>query len=168
MTISNLARPAATSLIESPIGPIAASVDGDGRLIRVEYADARGDVVSKAVDSVADAFAAYFGGELEALDDVATAAAGTTFQQRVWAVLRAIPVGETTSYADVAAEVGAPRAVRAVGRANAANPIGIVVPCHRVVRSDGSLGGYGGGPDRKRWLLRHEGAIDPELADAGC
>jgi AraC family transcriptional regulator, regulatory protein of adaptative response / methylated-DNA-[protein]-cysteine methyltransferase len=87
---------------------------------------------------------------------------GTAFQERVWAELRRIPLGETRSYADIAAAVGAPRATRAVGTANGANPIAVLVPCHRVVRSDGSLGGYAGGLDRKRALLAAEGVvIDP-------
>jgi AraC family transcriptional regulator, regulatory protein of adaptative response / methylated-DNA-[protein]-cysteine methyltransferase len=87
---------------------------------------------------------------------------GTAFQERVWAELRRIPLGETRSYADIAAAVGAPGATRAVGTANGANPIAVLVPCHRVVRSDGSLGGYAGGLDRKRALLAAEGVIiDP-------
>jgi AraC family transcriptional regulator of adaptative response/methylated-DNA-[protein]-cysteine methyltransferase len=83
---------------------------------------------------------------------------GTVFQERVWAELRKIPVGETRSYADIAAAVGAPGATRAVGSANGANPIAVLVPCHRVVRSDGTLGGYAGGLERKRALLAAEGA----------
>ncbi len=87
---------------------------------------------------------------------------GTAFQERVWAELRKIPAGETRSYADIAAAVGAPGATRAVGTANGANPICVLVPCHRVVRSDGSLGGYAGGLDRKRALLAAEGVeIEP-------
>ncbi len=84
--------------------------------------------------------------------------AGTPFQRDVWAALREIPVGKTLSYGALAAKIGRPKAVRAVGLANGANPIGIVVPCHRVIGADSSLTGYGGGLDRKRWLLNHEGA----------
>jgi methylated-DNA-[protein]-cysteine S-methyltransferase len=83
---------------------------------------------------------------------------GTVFQRSVWAALRKIPVGQTLSYRALATRLRCPKAVRAVGLANGANPVGIVVPCHRVIGSDGSLTGYGGGVARKRWLLDHEGA----------
>jgi len=83
---------------------------------------------------------------------------GTAFQEAVWKELRKIPLGETRSYADIAAAVGQPQAVRAVGTANGSNPVAVLVPCHRVIRSDGSLGGYAGGLDRKRKLLAAEGA----------
>ncbi len=83
---------------------------------------------------------------------------GTPFQRRVWAALTHIPAGETRSYGAQATQIGRPSAVRAVGLANGQNPIGLVVPCHRVIGADGSLTGYGGGIERKRWLLRHEGA----------
>jgi methylated-DNA-[protein]-cysteine S-methyltransferase len=98
----------------------------------------------------------YFAGEVGALDSIQVDTAGTALQRAVWRQLRRIPAGETASYRDVAVAIGAPTAVRAVGAANGANPVGIVVPCHRVVRSTGHLGGYGGGLDRKRWLLEHE------------
>jgi methylated-DNA-[protein]-cysteine S-methyltransferase len=101
---------------------------------------------------------AYFEGDLDAIRDVPTAAGGTDFQREVWAALRLIPVGLTTSYGALAAALGRPAAVRAVGLANGANPIAIVVPCHRVIGAHGSLTGYGGGLDRKRWLLAHERA----------
>jgi methylated-DNA-[protein]-cysteine S-methyltransferase len=81
---------------------------------------------------------------------------GTTFQRRVWDELLRIPFGETISYAELARRVGQPGAARAVGSANGRNPIGLIIPCHRVIAADGGLGGYGGGLDRKRWLLRHE------------
>ena len=83
---------------------------------------------------------------------------GTVFHRSVWAALRKIPVGQTLSYRALATRLRCPKAVRAVGLANGANPVGIVVPCHRVIGSDGSLTGYGGGVARKRWLLDHEGA----------
>ena len=101
---------------------------------------------------------AYFSGDLHAVDTLAVETAGTLFQRTVWAALRRIPAGQTMSYGSLAAAIGRPRAVRAVGLANGANPIGIVVPCHRVIGSSGSLTGYGGGLPRKRWLLEHEGA----------
>ena len=100
----------------------------------------------------------YFGGELRALEALAVDVAGTTLQKRVWGALREIPIGETRSYAAVAASVGAPRAARAIGSANAQNPVSLVVPCHRVIAVSGALTGYAGGEERKRWLLAHEGA----------
>jgi len=99
---------------------------------------------------------AYFRGDYAALDDIAVDPSGTDFQQRVWHALRLIPVGETVSYGQLAARLGKPTASRAVGLANSKNPIGIVIPCHRVIGADGTLTGYAGGLERKRWLLSHE------------
>ena len=108
---------------------------------------------------------AYFAGDSRALEGVAWQAAGTPFQLKVWQALCTIPAGETLSYAALAARIGRPTAMRAVGLANGANPISVVVPCHRVIGADGSLTGYGGGLPRKRWLLAHEGArFKPPLA----
>jgi methylated-DNA-[protein]-cysteine S-methyltransferase len=104
------------------------------------------------------AFAAYFGGDARALEQVAWDGAGTEFQRKVWRALCDIPAGETISYATLAQRIGRPTAVRAVGLANGSNPVALVVPCHRVIGSNGSLTGYGGGLHRKRWLLEHEGA----------
>ena len=98
-----------------------------------------------------------------AMPDLPLDVAGTAFQQAVWAELRKIPAGETRSYAEIAAAVGQPGAVRAVGTANGSNPVAILVPCHRVIRSDGSLGGYAGGLDRKRKLLEGEGSLQQLL-----
>lgn len=100
--------------------------------------------------------AAYFEGELSALEEIEVDTCGTAFQERVWRALRQIGAGRTLSYSELARAAGHPRAVRAVGAANGANPVSIVVPCHRVIRSDGELCGYGGGVERKRWLLAHE------------
>ena len=108
----------------------------------------------------------YFDGDLAALDWIEVDTGGTTFQRSVWMQLRCISPGETASYHDVAAAIGAPSAVRAVGAANGANPVGIVIPCHRVIRSDGALGGYGGGLDRKRWLLDHERRHRQQISSA--
>ena len=102
-------------------------------------------------------FEAYFAGT-RTVFTVPLAADGSAFQRRVWQALGTIPYGETISYAELALRIGQPRAVRAVGRANATNPLPIVVPCHRVIGSSGALTGYGGGLDRKRWLLAHESA----------
>jgi methylated-DNA-[protein]-cysteine S-methyltransferase len=99
---------------------------------------------------------AYFAGELAAIEALETATNGTPFQHDVWGALRRIPSGRTLSYGGLATRIGRPAAVRAVGLANGANPIAIVVPCHRVIGADASLTGYGGGIERKRWLLEHE------------
>ncbi|MGD0584559.1 MAG: methylated-DNA--[protein]-cysteine S-methyltransferase [Oryzomonas sp.] len=101
---------------------------------------------------------AYFEGDIGAITDLATATNGTDFQRAVWSELRRIPAGQAISYAALAARIGRPTATRAVGRANGANPIPVVVPCHRVIGMNGSLTGFGGGLDRKRWLLDHESA----------
>jgi methylated-DNA-[protein]-cysteine S-methyltransferase len=98
----------------------------------------------------------YYAGELSALAAIPVAFSGTPFQLDVWNALRTIAAGTTESYGALARRIGVPKAVRAVGLANGRNPIGVVVPCHRVVGSDGSLTGYGGGLPRKRWLLEHE------------
>jgi len=102
------------------------------------------------------ALAAYFSGDLHAVDTLPVETAGTPFQREVWHALRLIPCGTTVSYGELARRIGRPAAVRAVGLANGANPVGVVVPCHRVIGSNGSLTGYGGGIERKRWLLDHE------------
>ena len=99
----------------------------------------------------------YFDGDVAALEAIEVDTGGTAFQSAVWTALRSVPAGRTVSYGELAAMAGSPRAVRAVGAAMASNPVAIVVPCHRVIGSDGSLHGYGGGLDRKEWLLRHEG-----------
>ena len=112
----------------------------------------------RSPEAVRAALLAYFGGKADALDGLEWRASGTPFQLKVWAALCTIPVGETLSYGALAARIGRPSAVRAVGLANGANPISLVVPCHRVIGTDGSLTGYGGGLPRKRWLLAHEGA----------
>jgi methylated-DNA-[protein]-cysteine S-methyltransferase len=98
----------------------------------------------------------YFAGDIGAIDGIPVETAGTPFQRSVWSELRKIPGGSAISYGKLAAQIDRPGAVRAVGLANGSNPIGVVVPCHRVIGSDGSLTGYGGGLERKRWLLSHE------------
>jgi methylated-DNA-[protein]-cysteine S-methyltransferase len=161
-----------TTVVPTPSGDlrVAVAVDenGDERLVVLAFDD-HFERVSAPVrrrligtwtegdTATAHAVRRYVAGDVGALDTVQVEAHGTPFQQRVWNALRAIPVGTTCSYAELAARVGAPGAVRAVGTANGANPVWLVVPCHRVVRSDGSLGGYGGGLERKAWLLAHEG-----------
>jgi methylated-DNA-[protein]-cysteine S-methyltransferase len=109
--------------------------------------------------AAAKALHRYFAGDLGALDGVEVETGGTPFQQSVWRALRRIPAGTTWSYARLAQEIGRPSATRAVAAANGANPVSIVIPCHRVIGSDGSLTGYGGGLPRKQWLLAHEGVL---------
>jgi methylated-DNA-[protein]-cysteine S-methyltransferase len=103
-------------------------------------------------------FVDYFAGDARAIDTVPWEASGTEFQRTVWKALCEIPSGETWTYSQLAHHVGRPTARRAVGLANGQNPVAVVVPCHRVIGADGSLTGYGGGIERKRWLLAHEGA----------
>lgn len=162
--------------ISSPIGTMLAVHDAAGRLrsldfeeyetrmrrlLRLHYgSEGRGFTLGgkRAPTAIRDALARYFAGELAALDAIPVATAGTAFQRDVWAALRKIPPGTTLSYGELARRVGRPAAVRAVGLANGSNPIGVVVPCHRVIGADATLTGYGGGIARKRWLLTHEGA----------
>ncbi|MGH7210088.1 MAG: methylated-DNA--[protein]-cysteine S-methyltransferase [Acetobacteraceae bacterium] len=131
-------------------------------LLRRHYGDAAIRLTDRRTPSPAGrALEAYFGGELAAIDAVAVQTQGTAFQREVWAGLRRIPVGRTVSYGALAASLGRPKATRAVGLANGSNPISVIVPCHRVIGADASLTGYGGGLERKRWLLAHEGANVP-------
>jgi methylated-DNA-[protein]-cysteine S-methyltransferase len=111
-----------------------------------------------APKSVRESLNSYFAGEFSALDRIEVETGGTAFQRKLWTALRTIPSGQTSSYGALAAKIGAPKAVRAVGAANGANPISIVLPCHRVIGANQQLTGYGGGLNRKSWLLTHEGA----------
>ncbi|HZD24634.1 MAG TPA: methylated-DNA--[protein]-cysteine S-methyltransferase, partial [Alphaproteobacteria bacterium] len=125
------------------------------RLLRRHYGDCALRAAALPSD-IGEPLAAYFEGEPGRLDAIPTATGGTDFQRRLWAALREIPSGSTTSYGRLAERLGRPGASRAVGLANGANPIAIVVPCHRVIGADGSLTGYGGGLARKQWLIEHE------------
>jgi methylated-DNA-[protein]-cysteine S-methyltransferase len=134
------------------------------RLLRNHYADYVLEA-GKAPVSLKRALEAYFNGRINALADVKTATGGTVFQREVWKALRTIPAGTTMSYRQLASKVGRHGASRAVGAANGANLIPIVVPCHRVIGADGSLTGYGGGLAHKKWLLEHEArfsSIEPQ------
>jgi len=131
------------------------------QLLRQQYGAVR--LEAKAgVSRIRRAIEAYFSGVLAAIADLPVITAGTAFQREVWAALRGIPLGETTTYGHLAHQLGRPKAMRAVGMANGSNPVSIIVPCHRVIGANASLTGYGGGLERKRWLLRHEGALPGE------
>lgn len=161
------------SALPSPIGGLIAVTAPDGTIHALDFADcaarcerlfARHHPGATLVDgaapaALAQALAAYFAGDLAAIAALPVARIGSAFQQAAWAALRAIPAGQTRSYASQAASMGKPSASRAVGLANGANPIGIIVPCHRVIGSGGALTGYAGGVQRKAWLLAHEGAL---------
>ncbi len=160
------------SHLDSPVGGVLLAVGPEG-LVGLDFTDS--DLTARKrlsrahpdatfgegprANEAAAIVKAYFDGDLGALDALATAATGTGFQKKVWAALRKIPLGATTSYAKIAREIGNPTAVRAVGAANGRNPIALVVPCHRVIASDGTLCGYAGGLWRKQWLLKHERAL---------
>lgn len=149
-----------SAAIETPAGMVEIGVDADA-LVSLHFVD-ESDAPAADPSGILDALRAYFAGDLGAIDKVPVRFdRGTRFQHEVWHALRTIPVGQTISYAALARRVGRPSAFRAVGAANGQNPVGVVVPCHRVIAADGTLGGYGGGLDRKRWLLAHEGAIPP-------
>ena len=115
-------------------------------------------VEGRSPEPVRAAVRAYFGGDVNALDELRVQTGGTAFQRSVWAALRAIPAGQTRTYGQLATAIGAPKAVRAAGLANGQNPVALIVPCHRVIGANGTLTGYAGGLERKRWLLTHEGA----------
>ena len=151
----------AYATLESPIGPLLITAD-DGALSRLYMAPFAIDPAwandPGALAEPAHQLSEYFAGERTEFE-LELAPAGTGFQQRVWALLRGIPYGETTTYGALANALGNPRSVRAVGLANGRNPISIVVPCHRVIGADGTLVGYGGGLERKRTLLAHEAEV---------
>jgi methylated-DNA-[protein]-cysteine S-methyltransferase len=128
------------------------------RLLRLQYGSEIKLGEGSAPISMRDSLNAYFAGDLSGLDRIEVELGGTPFQRKLWSTLRDIPSGQTSTYGALAAKIGAPKAVRAVGAANGANPISIVLPCHRVIGSNQRLTGYGGGLNRKRWLLTHEGA----------
>ncbi|MCI3134118.1 methylated-DNA--[protein]-cysteine S-methyltransferase [Phenylobacterium aquaticum] len=174
MSPPEASRPARLILsrLDTPIGEALVVTDEDGVLRAFDFADyedrmrrlmrrhygeqpiAEGEVPAELVH----VFGRYFAGDLDALDALEMRTNGTLFQRRVWAALRTIPAGQTLSYKQLAERIGSPKAVRAVGLANGANPVALVAPCHRVIGANGGLTGYGGGLHRKRWLLVHEGA----------
>ena len=167
--------------LDTPVGVAMLAVDEAGYLRAFDWSDheprrlrllARynGEVpvqTGAAPAAMRQALAAYFDGDLHAIETIPWRTGGTAFQLSCWRALCDIPVGATASYGEQAARIGRPKAVRAVGLANGANPVGLVVPCHRVIGANGSLTGYGGGLNRKRWLLRHEGAAFRDEAQSG-
>jgi methylated-DNA-[protein]-cysteine S-methyltransferase len=160
--------------VTTPMGELIVVADRDGNLRTIDWTDhearmkqllnrqyGKGSyrfVPARDPGGLSTAMRRYFGGDLTAIEKLPVKTEGTPFQRSVWKALRRIKCGTTISYAELARRIGSPRAVRAVGLANGQNPISIVVPCHRVIGSNGSLTGYGGGLERKRWLLQHEGA----------
>jgi methylated-DNA-[protein]-cysteine S-methyltransferase len=167
-------RPSAITVarLETPIGTALLATDEQGVLRAFNWTDYEPQMRAwlkrhypdvpvaegAAPAAMRQAFDAYFAGDPNALGAVPWRASGTAFQLGVWQALCAIPAGETLSYAGLAERIGRPTALRAVGLANGANPVALVVPCHRVIGADKTLTGYGGGLHRKRWLLAHEGA----------
>ncbi len=154
-----------TAVMESPIGPLLLESDGTA-LTAIRFATHRGRqlelpdrvVLDQVLREAIRQLREYFAGRRRVFE-LPLRPAGTEFQRKTWAELLEIPYGETISYAELARRVGKPRAARAVGAANGANPISLVVPCHRVIASGGGLGGYGGGLEIKRRLLELEGAL---------
>jgi methylated-DNA-[protein]-cysteine S-methyltransferase len=160
--LDRLATPIGTALLVTDDAGVLRALDWEDYesrmkdLLRRHY----GEVVlqeRQAPAALLKALTGYFKGDLDRLSDIAWRVAGTPFQQKVWSALPGIPAGRTMSYGAMAAQLQAPKAMRAVGHANGANPISVVLPCHRLIGSDGKLVKYGGGLARKRWLLRHEG-----------
>ena len=161
------------SVYQSPLGPLAiaarddvlVAIHLDGDLTTLSSSLSAAEAISDGLLAapIREGLDAYFAGQLDAIDHLAADPIGTAFQRRVWTALRNIPAGTTLSYGALAARIEHPAAVRAVGAANARNPVPIVIPCHRVIGANGSLVGYGGGLDRKRWLLAHEGLIPGRL-----
>jgi methylated-DNA-[protein]-cysteine S-methyltransferase len=157
---------------QTPIGEMVIAADHDGNLRAVDWTEfdprmqrlltrqyGKGKFVLEPVKNphgLADVITRYFAGDFAALDELPVKFAGTSFQRSVWQALREIPCGKTLSYSELAHKIGKPTATRAVGLANGSNPVGVIVPCHRVIGANGSLTGYGGGLERKRWLLDHE------------
>lgn len=171
LTLDRLATPIGETLIITDPDGILRAFDwldretSMARLLRLHYGSLKPEP-GAAPATLMRALRRYFEGDLGALSGVPWRTAGTPFQRTVWAALTTIEPGETLSYGALAAKIGRPTSVRAVGLANGSNPISIVVPCHRVIGANGSLTGYGGGLERKRWLLRHEGALPRAMVPA--
>lgn len=163
LLLAELATPLGTALLVTDENGLLRALDFAGyearmlRLLRLHYGPLAPQP-GAAPAAINEALADYFAGQMAALRRIGWATAGTAFQRAVWAALVEIPAGSTLTYGALARQLGRPAAVRAVGAANGANPLSIVVPCHRLVGADGSLTGYAGGLPRKQWLLAHEAA----------
>jgi methylated-DNA-[protein]-cysteine S-methyltransferase len=154
------------TVVDSPIDPLLLVGDESGLRELAMAPHSPPDDAVRDDDGLGHAAAQleeYFAGERTRFD-LPLSPVGTPFQLRVWAELREIPYGGTTTYGQIATDLGQPTASRAVGLANGRNPIAVIVPCHRVIGSDGSLTGFGGGLERKRWLLEHERRVLAEVA----
>ena len=156
-----------TSCLDTPIGPLLLSFTAK-RLAAQEYAKKECETKTESppppalrpmVEAAKQALSDYFDNGVRDFGDLPLDLQGTPFQVKVWQELQRIPYGTTISYKELARRAGSPLACRAAGQANGRNPVPIIVPCHRVIAADGSLGGYSSGLDRKRWLLEHEGAM---------
>lgn len=146
-------------MVETPVGTLQLRYGADGLHAVTLLRDGASDAAGKTRRcTYREAFVRYFDGEIDALAQVPIVPIGSEFQLRVWHELRRIPPGRTLSYGQLAQRIGNPKASRAVGAANGRNPLCIVVPCHRVIAADGTLGGFSAGLEAKRWLLHHEGA----------
>lgn len=163
LTLDRVVTPAGEVLLVTDAEGAVRALDFAGyedrmmRLLRRHWGAAT-LVEGRATEAVRSAVEAWFDGDLTALDRVTVRTGGTVFQRAVWEALRAIPAGETRTYGQLAAAIGSPKAVRAAGLANGQNPVAVIVPCHRVIGANGTLTGYAGGIERKRWLLDHERA----------
>lgn len=148
-------------IFPSPVGTIRllGANDAIHQLFLTEDGPPSDAVMRPNFGGFRDRIRAYFEGDIQALETLPVAPPGTPFQQEVWKTLRQVGPGSTVSYGELAKRIGRPDASRAVGMANARNPVALVIPCHRVIGSNGKLTGYAYGLDRKQWLLRHEGAL---------
>lgn len=165
----NATSPAATACLDTPIGPVTVTATPAG-IIAVAYGGrpvAPPPASPPCLEAALVQLAEYFAGR-RTVFDLPLMPRGTAFQTVVWTKLAAIPFGATLSYRHLAAALGAPRAVRAIGAANGRNPLNIIIPCHRVLGADGSLTGYSGGLERKRWLLDHEQRVLAAIAAPGA
>jgi methylated-DNA-[protein]-cysteine S-methyltransferase len=158
--------------IKTPIGQLLLAADATGNVRALDWSDYESRMLRLLArhygkhgfefepahnpHGLSDVMSNYFAGDVEVINEISVQTAGTPFQRKVWNELRKIPAGTVISYGKLAGQIACPAAPRAVGLANGSNPIGIIVPCHRVIGSNGSLTGYGGGLERKKWLLEHE------------
>jgi methylated-DNA-[protein]-cysteine S-methyltransferase len=167
--LDRLATPIGTALLVSDADGVLRALDWEEHesrmreLLRLQYG-AVSLREARAPEAIRTALSGYFKGDLDRLGAIPWRVGGTAFQRKVWTALPNIPAGTTMSYGALAAQLDVPKAMRAVGHANGANPLSVVLPCHRLIGAGGSLVKYGGGLERKRWLLAHEGVVLPKAA----